>query len=763
MMLRTFGIVVFTITSLVASAQTYEVIEIDLVCESREIEGFNTKGSEFCPFVHENTFYFTSSREYDMAHYGENNWKRAGYLNLFRGDLRGDITEATKVKDVELFSERIKTNNHTGPMTLSFTGDTLFFTQVNSDGKENRKAKVKPQLYMAVRDGSTWGDVSKLTFCDPQYSFGHPYYDSKSKRLYFSSDMKGGAGGKDIYYTEYKGGQWTTPVNFKEANGPHDELFPFVQDQTVFFASNRDGGMGGLDIYWMPFGAITKPQLLSGVNSTGDDFGIYVFPGMTKGYFSSNRTELNDDIYFLYMDKKVTVKKELAGRFTYRNLQGQASGISIQVIGENDEILFEGVTGPEGEFIFRNVEYAGSFRIKPMSEEDLELVLYDANGNATTTLMTDEFGEFTYKKLSGTSSGYLSLIPEDMIDLKLNTGHLSGQFVYEAFPGRYPAAMTVNLRDENGVVKTSTKTDEHGNFEFKQLSLSENYILHMDEIDAPLVLLIFDKSGNVVAQLKTDKSGQFIYRKLDPSYSKNLSKIPEGEDAFTLETQTISGMFQYKNLSGISGKNLTIMAYNEDGILMEQIKTDDKGYFRFRNLELTTNVLFKLDESDPNLHPDDYTLYIFDRDGNKVAQLRRGQNGFFIYKPLGFETSDLTHVKDSVDFSLTISSNYDIMTVYFGSNQENVSSSDVPTLNKIHKMMKDNPKLKMEVNAYADSRSSDEYNLVLSQKRGDWVVDFMQKKGIDKNRFIVNAYGETKLVSADQHELNRRAEIRIYQ
>jgi outer membrane protein OmpA-like peptidoglycan-associated protein len=68
----------------------------------------------------------------------------------------------------------------------------------------------------------------------------------------------------------------------------------------------------------------------------------------------------------------------------------------------------------------------------------------------------------------------------------------------------------------------------------------------------------------------------------------------------------------------------------------------------------------------------------------------------------------------------------------------------------------------MEINAYADARASDDYNLILSKKRGDWIVEYMIKKGISPDRFIVNAYGETKLIDESNDAVNRRAEIRVY-
>ncbi|UKN02365.1 OmpA family protein [Paracrocinitomix mangrovi] len=744
--------------------QTYEVVSVEIVCTPKKIEQFNTKAAEFSPFVHDNIIYFTSGREYDMFNFGENNWNRGGYLNMFKAEMKGDVDENVKFKSSTIISNKLMTNNHTGPLCMSVTGDTMFFTQVKpvENTKKNKK-KYKPQLYMSVKVDDNWQDPVALPFNDAAYSFGHPAFDSYKGRLYFASDIQGTKGGKDIFYADLKNGSWVTPQALESVNTTSNELYPYVVDGCIFFSSDRANGQGELDIYWQDIKNAGEVEILNGINSPEDDFGIFVFPGMNKGFYSNNSSG-NDDIHFFNMDKQTTVRNVLAGNFTYRNIEGTVSGLNVMIIGEDDEIILETTTDSKGDFIFNNIDYDGDYRIETRSEEELYLTFYDENGNPVTKLVSDENGSFTYKKLGYDKGGTLALIPEDMIDVELNKGHLTGQFIYEKIPGDYPDKLRVLLVDEDGNMKFETFTDKNGNFDFRNLDMEENYILTVPENDDDLVLLIFDKKGNVVAQLKSDPKGDFTYRKLSPSYSNSLKVLQEDEDVFELETKTISGYFEYKNIQGNFEGGLTVQAYTENGILIEETKTDAQGKFRFRSLPLEDNLLFKINEDDPNLELDDFTLYIFDRDGKKIAQLRRGQNDFFIYKPLGFESANnLNQIEeDSIDVNISIKTDYDLVVVYFDSNKSNAKSSDLSKLNNMVKLLKSNPSLKIEVNAYADARSSDEYNLILSGKRGDWVVDYCVKKGISKNRFIVNAYGETQLVDENNDALNRRAEIRIY-
>ncbi len=91
-------------------------------------------------------------------------------------------------------------------------------------------------------------------------------------------------------------------------------------------------------------------------------------------------------------------------------------------------------------------------------------------------------------------------------------------------------------------------------------------------------------------------------------------------------------------------------------------------------------------------------------------------------------------------------------------------------LNKLVKIMNDNPGWKVELGSHTDSRGSDSYNELLSQKRSDSAVAYIIKNGIGKERIIAKGYGETQLVnrckndvecSGDEHRQNRRTEFKI--
>ncbi len=85
-------------------------------------------------------------------------------------------------------------------------------------------------------------------------------------------------------------------------------------------------------------------------------------------------------------------------------------------------------------------------------------------------------------------------------------------------------------------------------------------------------------------------------------------------------------------------------------------------------------------------------------------------------------------------------------------------------------LMEENPTLKFELGSHTDSRGNDEYNMTLSQKRADAVVEYLIQKGINAERLIAKGYGETQIInrctngvdcSEEEHQQNRRTTFKV--
>jgi outer membrane protein OmpA-like peptidoglycan-associated protein len=82
-------------------------------------------------------------------------------------------------------------------------------------------------------------------------------------------------------------------------------------------------------------------------------------------------------------------------------------------------------------------------------------------------------------------------------------------------------------------------------------------------------------------------------------------------------------------------------------------------------------------------------------------------------------------------------------------------------LNRVADLMKNNPRIKVEISAHTDSKGSNEYNDKLSQQRANSVVNYLINYGISKNRFIAIGHGELKPISPNDTEKNRAKNRRV--
>jgi outer membrane protein OmpA-like peptidoglycan-associated protein len=107
---------------------------------------------------------------------------------------------------------------------------------------------------------------------------------------------------------------------------------------------------------------------------------------------------------------------------------------------------------------------------------------------------------------------------------------------------------------------------------------------------------------------------------------------------------------------------------------------------------------------------------------------------------------------------------------YFYPNDTLIPAECMPHLERLYRLLRYNPELRLEIACHTDSRGDDAYNLELTQKRAEAIVRYLQSKGIAAERLVAKGYGETRLVNqcandikctTREHEQNRRVEYTI--
>jgi outer membrane protein OmpA-like peptidoglycan-associated protein len=111
-----------------------------------------------------------------------------------------------------------------------------------------------------------------------------------------------------------------------------------------------------------------------------------------------------------------------------------------------------------------------------------------------------------------------------------------------------------------------------------------------------------------------------------------------------------------------------------------------------------------------------------------------------------------------------------IQNVYFAYDNDRVIGFYRSMVDSVIAVLRENPNFKIKLQGHTDNRGTDEYNIMLSQKRADAVRDYMVSKGISKDRIIAKGIGSKRqLVPNDNNgqddpegrARNRRVEFKI--
>jgi peptidoglycan-associated lipoprotein len=321
----------------------------------------NSKSRDYAPCF--------SDKKYQTLVITSNRDGVKGGQDLNTGFNKSDLFETKLDKNGKwstptLLPPSIATDVNEGRGWVSKKGDMIFFTRCPEEkGMENKCA-----LFMAKKQGSTWGEPTRLPFSNDTITFAHPTLSSDGKVLYFASNLSGGYGKLDIWSCSYdvKTNSWGQPKNAgPTVNTEGMEVYPAVTDdgKKLYFSSDYHPGLGGLDIFIAeigPDGKTNKPveNLKYPLNSSYDDFGI-VFEGKkNRGYFTSNREggKGDDDIWSfslpaLTFNTKGTVFSE-GDPNTGKGKGETVEGVKIKVIGSDGSIT-ESTTGKDGSYTFK--------------------------------------------------------------------------------------------------------------------------------------------------------------------------------------------------------------------------------------------------------------------------------------------------------------------------------------------------------------------------------------------------------------------------
>ena len=349
---------------------------------------------------------FSSARGEGAGGKRKYDWDEQPFLNLYSALLKGETAEEPMV-----MRKDINSRYHDGTVTYDSLAKRLYFTRNEIHyGVRSKSSSGELKLGIFFSDVVTgefgqpeWAHLIPFDHNDPEYNLGQPAISPDGRRLYFVSDMPGGSGGTDIWYSENLGNQWGKPQNLgAPVNTPGDEMHPFMwQDSLLYFASTGHPGLGALDIFRVRLtanGAGNVFNLGYPMNTSHNDHGIILLND-TTGFFVSDRPGGmgSDDIYGCTIRPPMVYLRGVVVDKSSRKPIAQAV---VLVRDAEGEVMARLETGSDGTFT-TGVPYRPDYKVSSTRSGYFEAVLPVRTDLDPLTDMVLEMGKYD-RALTGT-------------------------------------------------------------------------------------------------------------------------------------------------------------------------------------------------------------------------------------------------------------------------------------------------------------------------------------------------------------------------
>jgi len=623
-----------------------------------------------------------------------------------------------------------------GSSAFSVGQQRLYFTIC-----ENIEKGTDCNIYYTFKNSNKWAKPIKLQepVNSSDFSSKHPMVVADAEKtgdydpifygggeiLFFSSDRKGGSGGFDIWYCKMDANKnLSTPVNLGDKiNTQDDEVTPFfdVHSDVLYFSSNGHLGLGEFDIFMVNFitdhpdigsNELSEPIYNIGypINSSADDYYFYLSSGGRSGYFTSNRAggyskdkeTCCDDIYAFRFEESFIFEK-LAKYRSKRTLLEEEEDFGFHLsdfLAQDDDITLSG-TLKQNDTVLPNTW----------------VMLINKKGDIIDSTLSDEYGNFTFERLSRRKNYFVMLDEEEI-----------GTFI------------EVNFMDKEGELLLSVNSDDVGAlFKYEKL----------------------DRYRSKRALLEEDHDFGF-----------NLADLLTQDDDLT-----ISGIIKQNDRERL---NIIVMLLNEGGYVIDSTKADNEGKFKFERLSRYKNYFVLLDEKDIDLYIeldfiDEEGTVLLSVNSNTTKGLFKFEKLDKYYSEWALLEEILAKVKFEIDLEEELSEKYGLDTlyekiyelenVYFDLNKADLRPDSYSSLTQLYNAMKENKKMVIEIAGHTDKTGKEEHNVTLSQQRAEIVRAYLLKREIDVSRLTAKGYGATQPVADEDTEAgsekNRRVEIRI--
>jgi len=213
-------------------------------------------------------------------------------------------------------------------------------------------------------------------------------------------------------------------------------------------------------------------------------------------------------------------------------------------------------------------------------------------------------------------------------------------------------------------------------------------------------------------------------------------------------------------------------------ILDESVRPNPVSYMKGKVLDKETGKLLKANYELVNLSTGKVSIKSStDAAGNFMVCLPSGYNyginvnkeGYLFYSENfmfeGQHSVMKPYIKRITLSPIKVGEKMELSNVFYEIDSWQLKKESMLELDKLLNLMNVNKDIIVEIGGFTDSTGSDEYNLILSEKRALSVVNYLISKGISSERLKHKGFGNKSPigdnVTAEGRKLNRRTEAKI--